>query len=161
MILLGSNDLVLIPIKLRSLTALLKIELFKYSDEKPILTLDVLKFFILFKSIFFDKKLNSSFLSKPINELYINALSYTFFVIGPTVSKKLDIGMTPVLLILPTVGLSPTKEFFDDGDKIDPDVSDPNEAIAKFAAIETPLPELDPPDSQIKDLAARCQILIT
>tara|TARA_B000000441_G_C21684636_1_gene315680 strand:- start:347 stop:481 length:135 start_codon:yes stop_codon:yes gene_type:complete len=44
------------------------------------------------------------------------------------------------------VGLSPTKEFFDDGDKIEPEVSDPREATAKLAAIETPLPELDPPD---------------
>ena len=32
---------------------------------------------------------------------------------------------------------------------MEPEVSDPREATAKLAATETPLPELDPPDSNI------------
>ena len=76
-------------------------------------------------------------------------MSKTFVVIGPLVSKKLEIGTIPDLLILPIVGFKPTKEFLEDGDKIEPEVSDPRDATAKLAAIETPLPELEPPDSNI------------
>ncbi len=47
------------------------------------------------------------------------------------------------------VGFKPTIEFNDEGDKIDPDVSDPNATEDKLADIAAPLPELDPPDSNI------------
>ena len=73
---------------------------------------------------------------------------FSSHVIGPEVSKKLDIGTIPDLLILPIVGFNPTNEFLDEGDNIEPEVSEPIEAAAKLAAIETPLPELDPPDSK-------------
>ena len=76
-------------------------------------------------------------------------LSITNLVIGPAVSSVDDIGTIPALLTLPIVGFIPTSEFADDGDKIDPDVSDPNEAAAKFEVVDTPLPELEPPVSKI------------
>ena len=77
------------------------------------------------------------------------ALSMTDFVIGPGVSKVLEIGTIPVLLNSPTVGFNPTTEFLLDGDKIEPEVSVPMAATAKFAATTTPLPALDPPVSNI------------
>ena len=40
-------------------------------------------------------------------------------------------------------------EFAEDGDNIDPEVSEPNETLEKFAEIAAPLPELDPPESNI------------
>ena len=76
-------------------------------------------------------------------------LSITNLVIGPAVSSVEDIGTIPARLTLPIVGFIPTSEFADDGDKIDPDVSDPNEAAAKFEVVDTPLPELEPPVSKI------------
>ena len=74
-------------------------------------------------------------------------LSITFLVIGPEVSKVLEIGTIPVLLTSPIVGLSPTIEFKEEGERIDPDVSDPSATDDKLAEIATPLPELEPPDS--------------
>ena len=62
-------------------------------------------------------------------------------------SKVLEIGTIPVLLTRPIVGFNPTIEFSEEGDKIDPDVSEPRDTEEKFAEIATPLPELDPPDS--------------
>ena len=56
-----------------------------------------------------------------------------------------EIGTTPERLKVPVVGLKPTKELADDGESIDPEVSEPTAAIAKPAATATPLPELDPP----------------
>ena len=76
-------------------------------------------------------------------------LSITFFVIGPDVSKVLEIGTIPFLLTKPIVGFSPTIEFNEEGERIDPEVSDPSAAEDKLAEIATPLPELEPPDSNI------------
>ena len=75
------------------------------------------------------------------------AVSITFLVIGPDVSRVLEIGTIPDLLTNPIVGFSPTIEFAEDGDKIEPEVSDPKETVEKLAEIATPLPELDPPES--------------
>ena len=75
------------------------------------------------------------------------ALSITFLVIGPDVSKVLEIGTIPDLLTKPIVGFKPTIEFAEDGESIDPDVSEPSDTLEKFAEIATPLPELDPPES--------------
>ena len=58
------------------------------------------------------------------------ALSVTFFVIGPEVSKELDMGTIPVRLTIPMVGFRPTTAFFAEGDNIDPDVSEPKAATA-------------------------------
>ena len=52
-------------------------------------------------------------------------LSFIFFVIGPAVSRVEDIGIIPDLLTLPIVGFIPTKELAEEGDKNDPEVSDP------------------------------------
>ena len=41
----------------------------------------------------------------------------------------------------------PTSEFWQDGFKIEPDVSVPTAAAAKLAAMAAPEPELDPPTS--------------
>jgi hypothetical protein len=64
---------------------------------------------------------------------------------GPTVSKVLEIGTTPVRLRLPVVGFNPTRELALDGDRIEPDVSEPTAATAKPPAIAAPLPALEPP----------------
>ena len=74
-------------------------------------------------------------------------MSTTDRVIGPGVSSVLEIGTIPPRDNRPIVGLSPTIEFELEGDSIEPLVSEPTAATAKFAAIETPLPELDPPVS--------------
>ena len=75
------------------------------------------------------------------------ALSITFLVIGPGVSKVLEIGTIPVLLKTPIVGFKPTTEFWLEGDVIEPEVSVPTAATAKLAATVTPLPEELPPVS--------------
>ena len=72
-----------------------------------------------------------------------------YLVIGPAVSRVEDMGMIPDLLTLPIVGFMPTNELADDGDSIDPDVSEPNDTDDKFDVVATPLPELDPPVSII------------
>src|SRR6202043_655374 len=53
-------------------------------------------------------------------------------------------GMMPVRLTSPTVGLIPTKPFAEDGQTIDPSVSVPIAAAQKLAEVAAPDPELDP-----------------
>jgi len=53
-------------------------------------------------------------------------------------------GMIPERLIKPTVGLSPTMPFVDDGLVIDPSVSVPIATAQRLAATATADPELDP-----------------
>jgi len=65
-------------------------------------------------------------------------------VIGPAVSWLAAIGTTPCRLIRPTVGLMPTSEFAFAGLRIEPDVSVPIAAAARFEAETTAGPELDP-----------------
>src|SRR6478672_13870140 len=50
----------------------------------------------------------------------------------------------PLRLTSPIVGLMPTSELLFDGDTIEPSVSVPTAAAARFAAIAAPDPELDP-----------------
>src|SRR6266516_1110198 len=50
----------------------------------------------------------------------------------------------PLRLRRPSVGLMPTRELLLDGDTIEPSVSVPTAAAARFAATATPEPELDP-----------------
>src|SRR2546426_7667469 len=71
------------------------------------------------------------------------AASATVLAIGPGVSWSAVIGMTPYRLMRPTVGLMPTSMFWFDGLRIDPDVSVPTLAAARFAVVA--IPELDPP----------------
>src|SRR5262245_9280228 len=72
------------------------------------------------------------------------AASLTVRVIGPAVSCECEIGMIPVLLTSPIVGLMPTRELAPDGQTIDPSVSVPTPTAARFAAIAAPVPELEP-----------------
>src|SRR5262245_7479213 len=53
-------------------------------------------------------------------------------------------GMIPERLTSPTVGLTPTSPFAEDGHTIEPSVSVPTPTAARFAAIAAPVPELDP-----------------
>src|SRR5436190_20589989 len=62
----------------------------------------------------------------------------------PAVSCECEIGTMPERLTSPTVGLMPTSPFADDGHTTDPSVSVPTPTAAKFAAIEAPVPELEP-----------------
>ena len=55
-----------------------------------------------------------------------------------------EIGTIPVRLIRPTVGLMPTSELACAGEMIEPLVSVPIAAAARFAAAATAEPELDP-----------------
>src|SRR6476620_7078447 len=50
----------------------------------------------------------------------------------------------PVRLTRPSVGFMPTRPLLFDGETIEPSVSVPMPATARFAAIEAPVPELDP-----------------
>src|SRR5580658_5291461 len=52
--------------------------------------------------------------------------------------------MMPARLTRPTVGLIPASPFDDDGQTIDPSVSVPIPAAARFAEMPAPVPELDP-----------------
>src|ERR1700682_2276269 len=53
-------------------------------------------------------------------------------------------GMIPLRLRSPTVGLIPTNPFADEGHTIDPSVSVPIAAAQKLAEVAAPDPELDP-----------------
>jgi hypothetical protein len=53
-------------------------------------------------------------------------------------------GTTPRPLISPNVGLSPTKPFNEEGERIEPLVSVPTAAAQKLAAAATADPALDP-----------------
>src|SRR5215210_1619516 len=70
--------------------------------------------------------------------------SATVRAIGPAVSCVCEIGMIPVRLTRPTVGLIPTRPLAPDGHTIDPSVSVPTPTTARFAAIAAPVPALDP-----------------
>src|SRR5215470_7390893 len=64
--------------------------------------------------------------------------------IGPAVSCVCEIGMMPARLTKPTVGLIPAMPHVEDGHTIEPSVSVPIAAAARFADTAAPEPELDP-----------------
>ena len=66
--------------------------------------------------------------------------------IGPPMSCVLDSGTMPVRLDSPCVPRKPTRLLCDAGMRIDPQVSLPMPAAAKFAATAAPVPPLEPPD---------------
>ncbi len=72
------------------------------------------------------------------------AASATVRPSGPTVSWLLEIGMTPARLVRPTVGLMPTTPFAAAGSTIEPSVSVPMVAAARFAEAAAPEPPLEP-----------------
>src|SRR5438132_11125109 len=53
-------------------------------------------------------------------------------------------GMVPVRLLSPEVGLMPTRPQADDGQTTEPSVSVPIPIAARFAAMADPVPELEP-----------------
>jgi hypothetical protein len=58
--------------------------------------------------------------------------------------------ITPLRLESPAVGLRPTMALCDAGIRIDPLVSVPMAHAAKFAAVATPEPPLDPPGARVR-----------
>ena len=64
--------------------------------------------------------------------------------IGPAVSWLCESGMMPVRLTSPTVGLTPTRPFTDDGHTTEPSVSVPTPTAARLAAMAAPVPEDEP-----------------
>src|ERR1700689_1203071 len=72
------------------------------------------------------------------------AASATVRPIGPAVSWLWEIGIIPARLTSPTVGLIPTIPFADDGQTIEPSVSDPTATAQRLAETAAPEPELDP-----------------
>ncbi|KAG5584482.1 hypothetical protein H5410_044916 [Solanum commersonii] len=70
-------------------------------------------------------------------------------IVAVHVSCLCEIGITPALLVSPTVGLIPTTELALDGDGMEPAVSVPNATAAMFAAIDVADPVLDPDGSAL------------
>src|SRR5690606_7747433 len=85
-----------------------------------------------------------SFGSTPAIAVRSSAASRTVRVIGPAVSWLCAIGMMPLRLTSPSVGFTPTRQAWFDGETIDPSVSVPTPAAARLAATATAVPELDP-----------------
>jgi hypothetical protein len=59
-------------------------------------------------------------------------------------------GITPERLVRPTVGLIPTTAFDEEGQRIEPSVSVPNDEAARFAAMAAAEPELEPQGVRFK-----------
>src|SRR5437588_9288794 len=72
------------------------------------------------------------------------AASATVRHIGPVTSWLWASGTTPERLVSPSVGLMPTRQLMWAGHTIEPSVSVPRPAAARFAATAAPVPELDP-----------------
>ena len=72
------------------------------------------------------------------------AASVTVRAIGPAVSWLWAIGMIPVRLNRPRVGLMPTRPFVWAGQMIEPSVSVPTAPAQRFAATAAPEPEDEP-----------------
>src|SRR5436190_14845385 len=77
------------------------------------------------------------------------AASSTVRVIGPTWSKRYDMGNTPALLTRPYVGFNPTTPQADAGMRMLPPVSVPMAPSASPAATAAPEPPLDPPGMRV------------
>src|SRR5450631_4048787 len=63
---------------------------------------------------------------------------------GPAVSWLAEIGMMPLRLTSPTVGLMPTRPLIEEGETMEPSVSVPTATAHKLEAAAAPEPELDP-----------------
>ena len=63
---------------------------------------------------------------------------------GPAVSWRGEIGITPLPLTSPTVGLRPTSPLSEDGERMEPLVSVPIAPAQKLAAAATAEPALEP-----------------
>src|SRR3954468_1113952 len=83
--------------------------------------------------------------STPVMALKTAAASATLRASGPIVSWVWEIGITPALLVSPTVGLIPTTPLALAGETIEPLVSVPMATAHRRAGGATPEPELEPP----------------
>src|SRR5690349_9392126 len=72
------------------------------------------------------------------------AASATVRAIGPAVSWWCEIGMMPLRLTRPTVGLRPTTPDSEAGEMIEPSVSEPTAAAHRLALVAAAEPELEP-----------------
>ena len=86
----------------------------------------------------------SSCESIPVKAPSRRATSSTVRPMGPAVSWVCEIGMIPLRLIRPTVGLSPTTPQNEDGPIIEPSVSVPIATAQRLAAGAAAEPELEP-----------------
>ena len=73
-----------------------------------------------------------------------SAASVTVRAIGPAVSWDIEIGMMPLRLTTPTVGLRPTRPLTAAGHRMLPSVSVPTPSAARLAVTAVPVPALEP-----------------
>src|SRR5947207_10144656 len=85
----------------------------------------------------------------------IIAASRTDRVMGPSVSVLGRAGNIPKRLTSGTVGRTPTRLFTAAGPRVEPPVSSPIAAVAKFAATADPLPPDDPLAIRVGSYALR------
>ena len=83
------------------------------------------------------------------------ATSETLRAIGPPVSKLSASGTIPLRLSRPSVGLSPTMPLAEDGPRTEPPVSVPMPNWANIAAIDAPVPPLEPEGPRVKSCGLR------
>ena len=72
------------------------------------------------------------------------AASRTVRHMGPALSCVWEMGMMPLRLTNPTVGLMPTVPLAEEGQTMEPSVSVPMEMAQRFAETPAPEPELEP-----------------
>jgi hypothetical protein len=82
--------------------------------------------------------------SMPARTLSNAAASASVRAMGPAVSCVCEMGMMPLRLTSPTVGLIPASPLIDEGETIEPSVSVPTATAHKLAAAAAPDPELEP-----------------
>src|SRR5436309_10702902 len=82
--------------------------------------------------------------SMPASTLSSAAASASVRAMGPAVSCVCEMGMMPLRLTSPTVGLIPASPLIDEGETIEPSVSVPTATAHKLAAAAAPDPELEP-----------------
>ena len=83
----------------------------------------------------------------------VSAASRTQRAIGPTTSRRLDSGSTPVFGTSAKVGLMPTSPWAAAGFWIDPPVSSASPSTAKLAATAVAVPALLPPGRNCRPAA--------
>src|ERR1700722_17813091 len=82
--------------------------------------------------------------STPARAVSSSAASLTVLAIGPAVSWVAEMGMIPLRLRRPTVGLMPTTPLTEEGETTDPFVSVPIATAQRLADTAEPEPALLP-----------------
>src|ERR1700676_4020837 len=96
------------------------------------------------------KAVIGSFGSYPAMASSMRAQSATLRVRGPILSCVTERGTIPSRLISPAVGRIPTRLFAEEGERIEPPVSEPVPTAAKFAATAAAVPPDEPPGVLVK-----------